>query len=135
MSRAFFDSNVLLYTISKADHRRFRASELLIAGGVISVQCLNEFASVARRKLKLSWDAVADARVRFLVLCDPVLPMTVDLHEQGLLLSRRYQLSIYDGLIVAAALHAGCDTLWSEDMQDGLLVEGRLRLSDPFRSH
>lgn len=135
MSRAFFDTNVLLYAINRDDPRRTRADELLAAGGAISVQCLNEFASIARRKLRLPWNAVIDARDRLLVLCHPVLPLTMELHERGLYLANRYALSVYDGMIVAAALGAGCDVLWSEDMQDGLLIEGRLRVTNPFRSH
>ncbi|MBB6250115.1 hypothetical protein [Nitrospirillum iridis] len=44
------------------------------------------------------------------------------------------QLSLYDAMIVSAALQAGCDTLWSEDMQHGLLIVDRLRIVNPFRN-
>ena len=64
-----------------------------------------------------------------------VQPVTVDTHEIGLEIAERYGMSIYDAMIVGAALHAGCDTLWSEDMQDGMLLEGRLRIVNPFRGH
>lgn len=132
MSRAFFDSNILLYSVNKDDARRRRATDVLMEGGIVSVQCLNEFASVARRKLGLSWEAVADAREQLLVYCDRVVPLSLQLHEQGLLLAQRYGLSVYDGLIVGAALAADCDILWSEDMHHGLLVHGRLRIINPF---
>ena len=59
-------------------------------------------------------------------------PVTLKTHETGLALAERYRLSIYDGMIAAAALLAGCDRLWSEDMQDGLVIDGRLRIADPF---
>jgi len=51
----------------------------------------------------------------------------------GLALAERYGLSIYDAMIAASALHADCDRLWSEDMQDGMLIEQRLRIANPFR--
>ena len=54
--------------------------------------------------------------------------------KRGSTLAERYRLSIYDAMIAAAALHADCDTLWSEDMQDGMTIEGRLRIANPFRA-
>ena len=61
-----------------------------------------------------------------------VHPLTADTHDTGLHLAERYGFSIYDSFIVAAALQANCETLWSEDMQDGLTVENRLRIVNPF---
>lgn len=55
------------------------------------------------------------------------------LHKDGLRLARRYRLSVYDGMIVAAALTANCDILYSEDMHHGLIVDGRLQIVNPFR--
>ena len=63
-----------------------------------------------------------------------VYPVTVETHDAGLALAERYSLSIYDAMIVASALQSGCDTLWSEDMQHGMTIEGRLRIADPFRA-
>jgi predicted nucleic acid-binding protein len=62
-----------------------------------------------------------------------VEPLGLDTHDEGLRIAARYQLSIYDGLIVGAALLADCKTLWSEDMQDGLRIDGRLTIRNPFR--
>jgi len=59
-------------------------------------------------------------------------PVTLKTHETGLALAERYRLSVYNGMIAAAALLAGCDRLWSEHMQDGLVIDGRLRIADPF---
>jgi predicted nucleic acid-binding protein len=134
MPGSFFDTNVLLYIVSgdtaKADKAEMRVAE----GGAISVQVLNEITNVALRKMHLSWGqthAFLNA-VRGLLLVHPV---TVATHETGLEIAERYGLSIYDAMTVAAALHAGCDTLWSEDMQDGMLLEGRLRIVNPFQGH
>lgn len=132
MSLAFLDSNVLIYALLE-ERRTARAQELLYTGGAISVQCLNEFASVMRGKQRWSWTETAKGLAALRELCAPIIPLDEALHENGLRLAERYRLSVYDGMIVAAALVAGCDLLWSEDMQDGLFVEGRLRIVNPFR--
>ena len=64
----------------------------------------------------------------------PVQPLTIDIHETGVRLAERHGLSIYDATIPASALHADCDTLWSEDMQDGIALDDRLRVVNPFRA-
>ena len=62
-----------------------------------------------------------------------VHPSTVETHETGLALTERYGFSVYDAMIVAAALGAGCGTLYSEAMQHGMILEEGLRIVDPFR--
>ena len=128
----FFDSNVLLYLASGDDLKADRAEALLAAGGVISVQVLNEIANVARRKMQLSWPQAREllSLVRSFL---EVRSVTVEIHQAGLNCAERYGLALYDAFIVAAAVEAGCETLWSEDMHDGLLIDGRLRISNPFR--
>ena len=132
-NRPFFDSNVLLYTIDRADVRRSVVHSLVSEGGVISVQCLNEFARVAHRKLGMGWPQVEEARDQLLAFCDPVLPLTIELHRTGVRLAALLRLSVFDAMIVAAALEADCDTLYSEDMHHGLVIDGRLRIENPFR--
>ena len=61
-----------------------------------------------------------------------VQPLTADVHETGLAVAERYGLSVFDAMIAASALHADCDTLWSEDMQDGAVLAERLRIVNPF---
>jgi len=131
MTGSFLDSNVVLYLASEDGRRADCVEQLLRAGGAISVQVLNEAANVARRKFGMSWAETRDflAGLRGLVA---VLPVTVETHEIGLMLAERYRLAIYDAMIAAAALIAGCDTLWSEDMDHGLLIDGRLRILNPF---
>ena len=130
MPGSFFDTNVLIYLASDPT-RAGRIRELVTTGGTISVQVLNEIATVTRRKLRFSWPETAD----FLLLIRALLavtPITLSVHEVGLRLAERYRLSIYDGMIAAAALAAGCNTLWSEDMHDGLVIDGQLRVVNPF---
>ena len=108
-----------------------RAEELIDAGGMISVQVLNEIANVARRKMGLSWTETR-AFLSMLRGLLPVQPLTIGVHETGLALAERYGLSTWDAMIAASALHADCDTLWSEDMQDGILLDDRLRIVNPL---
>ena len=133
MPDSFFDTNVLLYLAGSDDRKAELAEALVDAGGVISVQVLNEMANVARRKMALDWDQTQTMLDALRGLLD-VRPLTVEVHDIGLALAERYKLSIYDAMIVASALDAGCATLWSEDMQDGLSVEGRLLVVNPFAS-
>ncbi len=129
----FLDSNVLLYTLARDDPRATVAGRLLLEGGTISVQVLNEVANVARRKLKLSWAEVSEALAALRLLCGTPAPLTLATHEAALALAGRYQFSLYDALIVASALETGCTTLLSEDLHDGLVVADRLTAQNPFR--
>ncbi len=131
MPRGFLDTNVLVYAFTD-DDRTSKAEVLLGSGCVTGVQALNEFANVARRKLGLDWDEVGDALRSIRTLCHSVVPMDLDVHADGLRIAQGHRLSVFDSLMVAAALRSGCDTLWSEDMHDGLVVDGRLRVRNPF---
>jgi len=134
MPGSFFDSNILLYATSDDVAKADRAEQLIRSGGTISIQVLNEIANVARKKMRFSWHRTHDLLARFRQLLPIVVPVTLEIHEAGLVLAERYLLSVYDGMIVAAALSSGCDTLWSEDMQDGLVIDGRLTVANPFRA-
>jgi predicted nucleic acid-binding protein len=126
----FFDTNILIYA-QQADDKAERARALLAAGGKLSVQVLNEFAAVSRRKLNRAWNDIAEAIDDVLVLVDPPLPLSFDLHIAARELANAHLLSFYDALIVAAAIEAGCDTLYTEDMQHGHII-GALTIRNPF---
>lgn len=128
----FFDTNVLLYLFSGDAIKADRAETLLAAGGMVSVQVLNEFASVASRKLAMPWAEIQTVLRDMRRFCT-VVPLTVESHERGLELAQRYGFSLYDAMVVASALEAGCTTLWTEDFQDGLRVDGVLTVRNPFR--
>jgi predicted nucleic acid-binding protein len=133
MPASFIDTNVLVYLASGDPAKADRAEQIAAAGGTISVQVLNELANVARRKMSLSWpETHAFLSMERALL--PVRPVTVEAHDAGLALAERYGLSIYDAMIAASALQAECDTLWSEDMHDGMVIENQLRVSNPFRA-
>jgi predicted nucleic acid-binding protein len=103
----------------------------LFEGGVIGVQVLNEFASVLRAKLGFPWPQVEEADNNILILCPNPRPLSVDTHTRALGLSGTFGYSIWDGLIVAAAIEARCSTLLTEDLQHGQVVEG-VRILNPF---
>jgi len=132
-AKVFFDTNVLLYTIGQHDARTPTAEALLAGGGVISVQVLNELASVAHRKLQMSWPEVTEAVDAIRMLCPSPLPITAEMHDDALRLAGQYGFHIHDALIVAAALEANCATLCTEDFQSGQVIDGRLTIHNPFK--
>jgi predicted nucleic acid-binding protein len=129
----FLDTNVLVYAFT-TDRRAVAAQALLERGCLISVQGLNEFANVARRRLGMSWRELREALAAIRSLCPAVLPLDLATHDEALRVAERHGHSIFDALMIAAALRAKCGTLWSEDMQDGMVIDGRLRIVDPFRA-
>jgi predicted nucleic acid-binding protein len=132
MPVSFFDTNVIVYLASGDHEKADRAEKIIADGGSISVQVLNEIANVARRKMRLSWEET-NAFLSVIRRLLAVEPLTVESHERGLVLAQRHNLSIYDAMIAGSALQAGCDTLWSEDLQDGVILDGSLHIKNPFR--
>lgn len=126
------DSNVLIYAFG-TDPRADTADGLLRKGCVISVQALNEFTNVARRKMGMPWGEIREAVSAIQMLCRPVIPLEIEAHAKAIAIAERYQLSFFDALMVAVGLTADCGVLWSEDMQDGLVIEGKLRIRNPFQ--
>jgi len=131
--RPFFDTNVLVYIVAEHDERTAPAEALVAGGGVLSVQVLNELAVVARKKLRMSWDEIADALTAIRVLCPEPLSLTAETHDTALRIASRYEFQFYDALIVSAALEAECTTLYSEDFQHGQVIDGTLTVRNPFR--
>jgi predicted nucleic acid-binding protein len=129
----FFDTNVLLYLLSNDADKADRAEAILTAGGIISVQVLNEFASVASRKLEMTIPEIREILSTIRSVC-VVKSLDVETHDIGLELAERYGFSIYDGLIVAAAIRAGCAILYTEDLQQGQRIE-KLQIKNPFASN
>ncbi|HWE86817.1 MAG TPA: PIN domain-containing protein [Terracidiphilus sp.] len=130
------DTNILIYSIARTiggapDPRTDAAERLLAKGGRVTVQILNEFVDVANRKLRLSWDWIDGRLSEIEELCGPALPLTAQGQREAVRISARYGLRIYDAMILASAREAGCDTLYTEDLQHGQVIEG-LRIENPF---
>lgn len=130
--RPFFDTNVLVYVVGERDDRTAPAEALVASGGVVSVQVLNELVSVVRRKLGMTWDEIGEALAAIRTLCPSPVPLTIETHEAALRIAAQYGYHIYDALVAAAALEAECTTLYSEDLQDGQVIDGRLTIRNPF---
>ena len=111
MAKPFIDSNVVLYLFSSDTVKADRAESLLQSGGLISVQVLNEVASVCLRKLKMTWKDVDFVLQTLKSTCE-VLPVTLASHEKAVGLAERFQISLYDANIVATAILGGADTLF-----------------------
>jgi predicted nucleic acid-binding protein len=129
--KAFVDTNVLLYALMPGQHRSAAAERILSEQPLLSVQVLNEFVDVLKRKTRWSWDQIEQALKLVHQLCGPPVPLTQKTHQAALEIARRYEFRIYDALIVAAALEVGCTTLYSEDMQDGQKIHA-LTVRNPF---
>jgi predicted nucleic acid-binding protein len=129
--KAFFDTNILVYAFSDRDPRQDVALDLLLGGGSVGVQTLNEFVNVITGKLKMPWP---DAMVRLETiqkLCQPAIPLTLSVHRRGLDIAQARGYHLYDSLMLAAALEASCTIFYSEDMHDGQAIES-LTIRNPF---
>jgi len=129
--KPFLDTNILIYAFAKNDPRSEAAEVLLAAGGVISIQVLNEFVNVSRRKLARGWGEIEEQVAVLRVLLDTPIPLTIELHEAAVAHARSYGFAFYDALIVAAANSVGCTVLYSEDIRHGQNILG-LTISNPF---
>lgn len=132
LPHVFFDTSVLFYLLSGDARKADRVEQLLAKRGVISVQVLNEFAAVARRKLRLPLTGVREILDTIRAVC-AVEAVTVATHDRGLAVCERYGFSIYDSMMVASALIAGARVLHTEDLQHGQVIDLQLRVVNPFR--
>lgn len=129
-TRYFLDTNILLYAAAEMAGKTDAANALIRQGGVVSIQVLNEFVSVARKKHRATWTRIDDLLAPTRYFCD-VVSLTAATHDKALSIAERHQLHIYDANIWAAAILAGCDRLYSEGKHHGLTIEG-VTLRDPF---
>lgn len=130
-AKPFLDTNVILYLLSEDVAKADRAEALLSHSGTVSVQVLNEAANVMTRKLRMDLDGISGFLTGVRHFCD-VVPLTIDTHDDALAIARRYGFPIYDSLIIAAAIAAKCEVLYSEDLQSGQQIGGHLTIINPF---
>ena len=132
-SLVFLDTNVLIYLLSADPVKADQAETVVRAGSLVSVQVLNEMTNIMRRKLAMSWEEINDVITIIRSICT-IEPLTIGTHDRGRLIAKRYGFSVYDSMIVASALLAGCKILYSEDMQHDQLLDQQLRVCNPFTS-
>jgi predicted nucleic acid-binding protein len=133
--KSFIDSNVLIYWTDDST-RADVVEKLLAADASISVQVLNEFTNVLIKKRALLLKQILKWCDTLLEVCE-IHELSVNTHTLALQLMAKYKFSFYDANIVSAAGLAGCDVLYSEDMQDGLIVrfpdKTTLSIRNPFK--
>jgi predicted nucleic acid-binding protein len=129
--KIFFDTNTLLYLLSSDTKKADWVSKNLQQSNVISVQVLNEFTSASIRKIKISNNEL-DEFLDLFTSTFNVRSLDINTFETGLMVSRRYGYHHYDSMIIAAALQAGCEKLYSEDMQHRQIIDKRLQIVNPF---
>ena len=132
MANTFFDTHVILHALSGDPNKADRAEALIVAGGCVSVQVLNEFAAVATRKLAMSWPDVGEALAVVREICR-VEPLTVETHDRAREIAAKHGFGFYDSLIVASALLGECSVLYSEDLQHGQVIDRKLTVKNPFK--
>ena len=126
------DTNIVIYAFAGSD-KKDAASAALRTCDFLSVQVLNEYASTGIRKRRLPWEEVAADIETLKRAITQILPIDSISNGEALRLAERYRLSFYDSLMLAVALRGGAQTIYSEDMQNGLVIDGTLRIVDPFR--
>ena len=130
MRPVFIDTNIFVYLFVGDPVKADIAENIVKQQGMISVQVLNEFVAVTHGKYGFSWDKIESSLAAIRDECG-IIPIDLDVHDQAIEICQMTNLSFYDGLIVSAALKAGCDTVYSEDMNHGQPI-GSLRIINPF---
>lgn len=130
----FFDTNIFGYSIDLRDKKKQNIARELIRNFptneiVISTQVLQEFYNVATTKLK--HDVTEVKKIMFSATRFNVWQVSVNTIFSAIDINTRYQFSIWDSLILASAIEAGCDTLYTEDLNNGQVVEG-VKIVNPF---
>ena len=127
----FADTNIVVYAVGQDSDKRTKARQILTQGVIVSSQVINETVSVLTRKQGANLVAAHEVAESLLELCE-VAPVDESTIREAIRLVRRYKLSHWDSLIVAAALLAGCEKLYSQDMQHGQVFDEQLKVINPF---
>jgi predicted nucleic acid-binding protein len=133
--RIFLDTTIFIYAFSDdpaTANKGEIARDIVGEPFEISVQVLNEFANVARRKFDKEWAAIESLLSDIVYVSNVIHPLILDVHLKGIRLSKQHGFQLYDAMLIASALKAGCDIFASEDMQDGMVIENRLTIRNPF---
>jgi len=130
-AKCFADTNIAIYALDADAAKRSRALAILDSRPFINTQVVNEYLNVLLVKRRLDRAAAHELARALMVACD-VVSVTPAITDLAMNIGERYQLSHWDSLIIASALAEDCETLYSEDMQDGQVFEGRLMVKNPF---
>ena len=134
MNRFALDTNILIYSHEKTDIRKQNISRTLLdMSPVISTQVVSEYINVLRRKITIPKDELIDLCIGNLDDCI-IHQVNIYTLRKAKYIIQKYSLQIFDSIIVASAIEANCDILYSEDkdMYHSLLIDGRLKILNPF---
>jgi predicted nucleic acid-binding protein len=132
--RAFIDTNIFAYIQRKDDPVKSQISQDTIAffDCVISTQVVNEFSSLFTKKYPIPIDEIRKVLASIYANCE-LVTLTSILSDKALSLHDQYGYSFYDSLMLAATLKADCSYIITEDMQDGQLIENKIKIVDIFQ--
>jgi predicted nucleic acid-binding protein len=130
--RSFVDTNICIYAFANEGLKTDLAKTVIVSGITISTQVLNEYVNVSRRKLLSSWEQIRTDLDLLMEFAIAISPVDVSTHLKAREIAERHNLQFFDSLLMASALEAGCTRLISEDMQDGMIIDGLL-IENPFK--
>ena len=128
----FLDSNILVYLADKDIEKKKKVVSFFFDEYIISTQVVTENVNACLRSLKFSKEKAFE-HGQGLINKFKVVQLAPSTIELAFMISNKYQLSWWDSLIIASALENNCKTLYSEDMQDGLVIENTLTIVNPFK--
>jgi predicted nucleic acid-binding protein len=131
-SKFAVDTNIFIY-LRSTDYpeKSYKANELLDHSPVVSVQVISEYLNVFKRLFKYPKQKIMEICLSDLDGCR-IQPVTYDTLQRAKKLIDHYDFQLFDSIVVASALEAGCNTLYSEDLQHGLMVDKQLKIINPF---
>ena len=131
--KIFIDTNILLYAYSTEKNKQEIAQNIINTNNniYISKQVINETINILIKKFKLNIKDIINV-VKELEKEFIILDFDIQTQLNALKLKQNYNLQFYDALIVSTALKNSCTILYSEDMQDKLVIEKKLKIINPF---
>ena len=125
-------SNILIYLLDRDELKKDKVTLLLDPNFIISTQVVAENINICLKKLRFSKERAFD-HANFLLSKFNVITIEKTFFPLAFQLASKYQFSFWDSLIVASALQCECTQLLSEDMQHGMVIEGKLKIINPFK--
>ena len=126
------DTNILVYCHSNDEPNKQKiAMGLFNEKPIVSTQVLSEYINVTKRKLKLPKEEIMDVCLQNIEMCT-LQPVSFATLKSARSLMSKYDFQLFDSIVIASALEANCEILFSEDLHHGLLVENRMKLVNPF---
>ena len=132
--KAFLDTNLLIYLYSEKElAKRSIACEIIDKYDcMISIQSIKEASNVWYKKFGWNGAKIEKHINNLVLLCDDILQISIKTVFSAISIKDKYAFSFYDCLIIASAIEADCELLFSEDMQDGQVINGTLKITNPF---